>query len=90
MQFVFDHEKSKSNKKKHGIDFYEAQYLFNDPNLVQLPSLYLDEERFIAISTIQGKYFSAIFTYRNGDIRLISVRRSREREIKIYDDNKGN
>jgi uncharacterized protein len=30
MEFEFDKRKSNSNKKKHGIDFYEAQKLWGD------------------------------------------------------------
>jgi len=36
MKFEFDIKKSKSNKKKHGIDFAEAHVLWNDPNLIEI------------------------------------------------------
>ncbi len=88
MGFVFDPEKSKSNKKKHGIDFLDAQMLWDDPNLIQIPSHSLDEERFLMIGKILNKVWSAIITYRKTDIRIISVRRSRKREIEIYEETK--
>ena len=39
----------------------------------------------MVISQIDGKYWSAIATYRNGNIRLISVRRSRDDEVEFYE-----
>ncbi len=83
--FVFDPNKSKSNKKKHGIDFIEAQPLWDDPDLILIPSHLLDEERYIAIGSLLEKIWSAIITYRDADIRIISVRRSRRQEIEIYE-----
>ena len=90
MRFEFDPNKSKSNKKKHEIDFVEAQQLWNDPDLIEIPSHSLDEERFIVIGTIVDKNWSAIITHRDDNIRIISVRRSRKQEIDIYEKEKSN
>lgn len=75
--FDFDLEKSNSNKQKHGIDFVEAQELWLDGNLLQVPARTLDEPRIMVIGKIQDKHWSAIFTHRNQRIRIISVQRSR-------------
>ncbi|HEX9971445.1 MAG TPA: BrnT family toxin [bacterium] len=85
MQFEFDENKSKSNKQKHGIDFVEAQKLWDDPDRVEIPTKYIDEPRSVLIGKINDSYWSAIFTYRNKNIRVISVRRSRENEKEIYE-----
>ncbi len=85
MTFDFDPEKSDANKQKHGIDFLEAQELWLDGNLIQVPARTLDEPRFMVIGKIQDKHWSAIFTYRSQNIRIISVRRSRREEIQIYE-----
>ena len=85
MDFEFDKNKSKANKNKHGIDFIEAQKLWNDPGRIEIPTKYLDEPRYVLIATINNKHWSAVFTYRNNKIRLISVRRSRENEKEIYE-----
>ena len=85
MIFDFDPGKSDANKQKHGIDFLEAQELWLDGNLIQVPAKTLDEPRFMVIGKIQGKHWSAIFTYRCQNIRIISVRRSRREEIQIYE-----
>ena len=83
--FEFDDLKSKSNFQKHGIDFIEAQALWNDSNLLEIPAKTLDEPRFLIIGLIEKKHWSAIITYRNEKIRLISVRRSRVEEVTLYE-----
>lgn len=85
MIFEFDPIKSRSNKEKHGIDFDEAQALWNDPDLLEIPAKTIDEKRFLVIGKINGKHWSAVITYRTGTIRIISVRRARNEEIELYE-----
>ena len=85
MQFEFDAAKSIANKFKRGIDFEEAQSLWMDPRLLEAPARTEDEPRFLAVGTIKGKHWSAVFTLRGDKIRLISVRRSRQEEIEHYE-----
>jgi uncharacterized DUF497 family protein len=85
MEFEFDPQKSESNKKKHGIDFNEAQALWDDPGVIEIPVRTSDESRFLVIGKILGKHWSGVFTYRKGMIRIISVRRSRKEEVDIYE-----
>ena len=85
MEFEFDHKKSESNEQKHGIDFYEAQKLWDDTDFIEIPVKTSDEPRFIVIGKISGKYWSGVITYRNEKIRIISVRRSRKEEVDIYE-----
>ena len=85
MEFEFDKRKSQMNKKKHGIDFIEAQALWEDPDRIEIPAKTLDEPRFIVIGKISDKHWSSILVYRGEKIRIISVRRSRIEEIEIYE-----
>jgi uncharacterized protein len=85
MSFEYDPKKSASNREKHGIDFDVAQNLWYDPDLLEIPAKTLDEPRYIVIGKIEGKYWSAVITYREETIHLISVRRSRQEEIEIYE-----
>lgn len=85
MEFEFDENKSKINQEKHGIDFVEAQQLWIDPNKIELSAKTEDEPRFMVIGKIGGKHWSAIITYRQTKIRLISVRRSRTNEVNLYE-----
>jgi len=85
MEFEFDTQKSKRNKKKHGIDFFEAQALWDDLDLIVIPAKTIDEPRLIVIGQINQKSWSAIITYRNDKVRIISVRRARVEEVDIYE-----
>ncbi len=85
MEFEFDKRKSQINKKKHGVDFIEAQVLWNDPDRIEIPAKTIDEKRFLIIGKITDQCWSAIITYRNEKVRIISVRRSRREEIEIYE-----
>ncbi len=85
MEFEFDEHKSRSNKIKHGIDFVEAQALWSDDMLVEIQARTDDEPRFLIVGRIAGVCWSAVITYRNGRVRLISVRRSRPEEVALYE-----
>ena len=85
MNFEFDFRKSVVNKKKHGIDFVEAQVLWEDPNLIEIPAKINDESRFLVVGRIIDKHWSGVITYREEKIRIISVRRSRMEEVDIYE-----
>ena len=85
MECEFDPAKSDTSKKKHGIDFYEAQALWNDSDFIEIPLQTTDELRFLVIGRILEKHWSAVITYRSDSIRIISVRRSRKEEVEIYE-----
>ena len=85
MRFEFDEAKSQSNKVKHGIDFVQAQALWLDDMLVEIPARTEDEPRSVVIGVIAGRHWSAVVTNREDAIRLISVRRSRDEEVKLYE-----
>ena len=85
MDFEYDPEKSRRNREKHGIDFDEAQALWDDPDLLEVPARTMDEPRYLVIGRIGGRHWSAVITYRDERIRLISVRRSRKEEVTLYE-----
>jgi len=85
LDFEFDSGKSSANKEKHGIDFDRAQTLWDDPELIEIPARTSDEPRSVVIGRIGSRHWSAIITYRDDCIRIISVRRSRKEEINIYE-----
>lgn len=85
MEFEFDDPKSQSNLAKHGINFLDAQKLWVDPDRIEIPARTEDELRFLVIGKIARKCWSAIITYRENRVRIISVRRSRKEEVAIYE-----
>lgn len=84
-KFVFDPAKSAANRRKHGIDFEEAQAVWADDNRLEIAALEVDEARFAVIGRIGEKYWTVIVTYREGAVRIISARRSRDVEIAGYE-----
>lgn len=85
MEFEFDEAKSAANKAKHGIDFVEAQLLWLDSMLIEIPARTVDESRTLVVGVIANVHWSAVVTYREERIRIISVRRSRREEVEIYE-----
>ncbi len=86
MNFEWDESKSNSNKSKHGIDFETAKNIFLDENRIEIIAPYPIENRFICIGKLNGKLWAVIFTIRGDTIRIISARRSRKKEVKLYEE----
>ena len=84
-EFQYDPQKSESNLRKHGIDFEQAQLLWDDPKLVTLKARSEDEARSLIIARLNDQHWSAIVTDRDGEYRIISVRRSRIAEVELYE-----
>jgi uncharacterized DUF497 family protein len=88
MKFEFDPRKSVINKRKHGIDFNQIMALWDDPFTIEIPARTLSEARYIVTGQVKDKYWSVVITYRDGNTRLISARRSWKKEIDAYEKNR--
>jgi uncharacterized DUF497 family protein len=89
MRFNWDARKSIANKTKHGIDFKTAKALWLDENRIEIEAPHPVEERRIMIGRLQEKLWTAVFTIRGkSTVRLISVRRSRDKEVALYEKGK--
>jgi len=85
MEFEFDPKKSDENKRKHGIDFVEAQALWEDPDRLEVQAKTQKEKRFVLTGRIAGKHWSAVFTPRADRTLIISVRRAQKQEVEEYE-----
>ncbi|MGH8551582.1 MAG: BrnT family toxin [Methylococcales bacterium] len=56
-----------------------------DPGLVEIHAKSDDEPRALVIGRVDGKHWSAVIAYRGEKIRIISVRRSRQTEVALYE-----
>jgi uncharacterized DUF497 family protein len=83
--FEFDPVKSAANKAKHGIDFVEAQALWDDANRLEVPARTSGEPRLATFGTWRGDVWVAIWTPRGHAVRLISVRRASAAERRLYE-----
>jgi uncharacterized protein len=59
--------------------------LWSDPALLEIPARVSDEPRWVVIGNMNEKYWSAVITRRGDNVRIISVRRSRDEEVEIYE-----
>jgi uncharacterized protein len=85
--FEWNEKKGKSNFRKHGIAFNEAQGAFYDKSsaLVKIIREGLSEERYILIGkTDKGRLITVVLTIREPKIRIISARHPKPKEVKIY------
>ena len=89
MTFEWDAQKSLTNMEKHGIDFETANSLWLDDRRVEIEMTFPDEKRWALIAKIQEKTWTAIYTVRDETIRLISVRRARPKEVRLYEEETG-
>jgi len=88
MDFGFDPEKSSSNRDKHGIDFLDAQEVWNDLFAIEVQAKSQTEKRFALVGAINGKIWTVFFTERAEKIRIISVRRARTKEEELYNESR--
>jgi uncharacterized DUF497 family protein len=84
-RFEYDPNKSQINQQKHGINFLEAQQLWQDDDLLEIMAKSETESRFLVIGKLNEKHWTAVITYRLDNIRIISVRRSRPNEVIWYE-----
>jgi len=82
--FEYDPDKSDFNEDKHGINFETATELWNDPNRLIIPAKVIGEIRYLLIGELKGTIWSSVYTQRNNNIRIISVRRARRNEKELY------
>jgi len=86
MDFEWDPVKNQSNRRKHGIDFETAKDLWLDENRVKIYAPHPVEDRMILIARPLDKVWTAIYTARQDAIRIISVRRARQKEADLYEE----
>jgi uncharacterized DUF497 family protein len=58
-----------------------------DPNRIEIPARTTPEPRTLVIALWRGKHWSSVVTARSPNVRIISVRRARQEEIAIYENN---
>ena len=87
MAFEFDETKSAANLEKHNIDFQEAQGLWKDLKRFVMAARIGDESRGLLIGKLRGKHWTAVYTMRGPNTRVISVRRARPNEVELYEQN---
>ena len=86
IKFEWDPVKSQSDQRKQGIDFETAKTLWLDANRVEIYAPHPVEDRMVLIAKHLDKIWTAIYTLRRDVIRIISVRRARQKEVDLYEE----
>jgi len=84
MAYEWDENKNRSNLAKHNIDFALATEVFSDPEGVETTRVVNSEERIQLIGRIDTCIVSVAYTFRRGNIRIISARIASKKERLIY------
>lgn len=84
MVFEWDESKRQSNLAKHGVDFIDAQVLFDGRPVVSAAGNHPEEQRFATVGLIDNRHYTVIWTWRDANIRIISARRSSDEERRAY------
>ncbi len=85
-EYEWDENKNRSNIKKHGIDFVETPSICEGDHLVKKGRTVQGEVREMLIGWLHGRLVTAIFTRRNGVVRVISLRRARDEERREHEE----
>jgi uncharacterized protein len=86
MEFAFDEAKRLANLAKHGLDFRDADLVFDGPILLSAARTVAGEPRWLAVGMIEDVHVTVVFTWREAAIRLISLRRARRHERARHHD----
>lgn len=91
-RFVYDAEKGRINKQKHGISFETAAYVFLDNLRLDFRDdrhSTVDETRWITIGLVKD-VLTVVYCERSEDgkdyLRLISARQATPSERRLYND----
>ncbi len=84
MQFEWDETKRLLNLDKHGFDFNRATQIFDGRPILTIESHHEREKRWLSTAAIADRYYTVVWTERNGAIRIISARRARDGERRAY------
>jgi len=84
IRFRWDEAKRRANLLKHGVDFVDAQALFDGRPVMTLASPYPDEQRIVTTGLLDGRFVTVVATKRGDVTRIISARRARDAEQRAY------
>ena len=89
MNFEWDPGKARQNRRKHRVSFQEAATVFGDPLAVTYPDPdhSISEQRFITVGMSGGgRVLIVSHVDRNDNVRIISARKTTQRERKQYEE----
>ena len=93
MRWTWDENKNRINKRKHGIDFETAQFVFGDPLMVYRQDSNSEDERWHTIGMISNVVVIVAHTWPGPEHgtgvdvgRIVSARKATAHERRAYED----
>jgi uncharacterized DUF497 family protein len=84
MLFEWDEDKREATRRERGLDFADAPLFFDGRPIIVLPSPRETEERWRTTAKIEGAYYTRVWVWREGAIRVISMRRAHDDEKRAH------
>ncbi|MFZ0729233.1 MAG: BrnT family toxin [Methylovirgula sp.] len=85
---MFDPAKDVVNQAKHGVSLALAEVLFAGPHVSMSDDRFdYGEVRQVAVGYIQDRLFVCVYTDREAERRVISLRKANQREVNRYGEN---
>ena len=86
VDYEWDPQKASANLKKHKVDFADAVGEFEDPLAITVPDDRHEEARFVTMGIdFVGRLPVVAYTWRAGDLRIISAREALPNERRQYE-----
>jgi uncharacterized protein len=87
MELEWDAAKRRANYAKHGLDFRDAEKVFQGITLTAEDNRQdYGEKRFISLGLLEDMVVVVVYTARSEKIRIISMRKANQREKKAYEE----
>ena len=88
-RWIWDPEKARINRRKHGVSFETASLVFDDPLSVSQPDPYPYEPRWRTVGMVWNVVLLVVHTGLQGDPaigRIITARKATSRERIAYEE----
>jgi uncharacterized DUF497 family protein len=88
VRYVYDPNKDKANRAKHGVSLALAEVLFAGPHVSITDDRFeYGEVREVAFGLINDRLFVCVYEDREAERRVISLRKANRREVNRYGEN---
>ncbi len=85
MKFIWHEPKRQSNLKKHGIDFAEAERVFNGSTFTFEDNREnYGEQRWVTLGLLVMRVVVIVHTETEDEIRIISMREANKNEQRLF------
>jgi uncharacterized protein len=91
-RFDWDSRKARANATKHGIEFDDAQRVFEDPVAIDWEDDREDygEDRYVRLGIAEGRLLFVVYAMLDEEtVRIISARKARPNERRKYHEGQG-